>query len=132
LIDARLLTSYEIPADEEGEPQHRIEIVHESLLARWPRLVRWRMQDAEGAQLRDELRSQAKLWDEHGRSEDYLWTGTAFKEYELWRKRYPGGLTETEEAFAQAMTAYAERRRRRRRAAAKAASNRYWARRGAG
>ncbi len=92
LIDARLLTSYEIPpTDEGGEPHHRIEIVHESLLARWPRLVRWQRQDADSAQMRDELRSQAQLWDEHGRSEDYLWTGTAFKEYELWRERYTGG-----------------------------------------
>jgi serine/threonine protein kinase/WD40 repeat protein len=118
LIDARLLTSYEVPADDEGvEPHHRIEIVHESLLSNWPRLVRWRMQDAEGAQLRDELRHQARLWNEKGRSEDLLWTGTAFKEYELWRERYPGGLTKTEEAFAKAMTSFAARRKRRRRIA---------------
>ncbi len=118
LIDARLLTSYEVPPTEEAaEPQHRIEIVHESLLSNWPRLVRWQRQDADSAQMRDELRSQAKLWDEHGRSEDYLWTGTAFKEYELWRERYPGGLTQIEETFAKAMTTLAERRKRRRRVA---------------
>ena len=75
------------------------------------------MQDAEGAKLRDELRGQAQLWDEHGRSEDYLWTGTAFREFELWRERYPGGLTSVEEEFAGAMTHHAERRRRRRRIA---------------
>jgi WD40 repeat protein len=116
LIDARLLTSYEIPADKEGdEPHHRIEVVHESLLARWPRLVRWQRQDADSAQMRDELRSQARLWNEHGRSEDYLWTGTAFKEYALWRERYPGGLTETEKAFGAAMVHLAERQKRRRR-----------------
>ncbi len=113
LIDARLLTSFEVPADEEGGGlHHRIEIIHESLLSNWPRLVRWQTQDAEGAQLRDELRSQARIWEEHRRSEDYLWTGNAFKEYELWRERYPGGLTDTEEAFARAMTSFAERRRR--------------------
>jgi WD40 repeat protein len=111
-------TSYETPAAREGDdPHHHIEIVHESLLANWPRLVRWQRQDADSAQMRDELRSQARLWDEHGRSEDYLWTGTAFKEYELWRERYPGGLTDTEEAFARAMTSLAARRRRRRRIA---------------
>jgi hypothetical protein len=118
LIDARLLTSYEVPAEEEdSSPHHRIEIVHESLLTHWPRLVRWQMQDAEGAKLRDELRAQAQLWQDHGRSPDYLWTGTAYREFQLWRERYPGGLTTTEEKFAHAMTAHAERRKRRRRVA---------------
>jgi hypothetical protein len=43
LVDARLLTSYEVDG-REGEPQrHRVEIAHESLLKAWPRLVRWQM-----------------------------------------------------------------------------------------
>ncbi len=50
LIDARLLTSYEVPAADEGDtPHHRIEIIHESLLSNWPRLVRWQTQDADSA-----------------------------------------------------------------------------------
>ncbi|MEJ2085733.1 MAG: hypothetical protein P8Y44_08635, partial [Acidobacteriota bacterium] len=40
LVDARLLTSYEVPAGNDESPHHRIEIVHESLLSHWPRLVR--------------------------------------------------------------------------------------------
>ena len=118
LIDARLLTSYEVPADDEGVAHHRIEIIHESLLSAWPRLVRWRTQDAEGSQLRDELRQAARMWEQHSRSEDLLWTGTAFREFQLWQERYPGGLTAEEEAFAAAMAATATRRRRRRRLAA--------------
>ncbi len=114
LIDARLLTSYEVHEDEH-EPTRRVEIIHESLLANWPRLVRWQTQDQEGAQLRDELRQAARTWDEHGRDDDRLWTGTAYREFQLWRERYPGGLTELEEAFATAMTSLAGRRRRRRR-----------------
>jgi len=116
LIDARLLTSYEI-REEDREPTRRVEIIHESLLANWPRLVRWQTQDTEGAQLRDELRQAARAWDEHDRPVDRLWTGTAFREYQLWREHYPGGLTETEEAFGEAMTRHAERRKRRRRTA---------------
>jgi WD40 repeat protein len=116
LIDARLLTSYEVREDEH-EPTRRIEIIHESLLANWPRLVRWQTQDQEGAQLRDELRQAARAWDEHGRHNDRLWSGTAFQEYQLWRERYPGGLTDVEEAFGVAMVALAGRRRRRRRMA---------------
>ena len=120
LIDARLLTSYEVREEDEA-PTRKVEIIHESLLANWPRLVRWRTQDQEGAQLRDELRLAARAWNEHGRHDDRLWTGTAYREYQLWRERYPGGLTETEEAFASAMTSLATRRKRRRRLAATAA-----------
>ncbi|MGD8440661.1 MAG: WD40 repeat domain-containing protein, partial [Holophagae bacterium] len=116
LIDARLLTSYEVHEDEH-EPVRRVEIIHESLLANWPRLVRWQTQDQEGAQLRDELRQAARAWDEHGRLDDRLWTGTAFREYQLWRERYPGGFTEVEDAFTRAMTALSNRRRRKRRLA---------------
>jgi WD40 repeat protein len=116
LIDARLLTSYETadPNDPSVRRQ-RVEIVHESLLSHWPRLVRWQTQDADGAQLRDQLRQAAQLWQEHGRSEDLLWTGSVYQEFSLWRERYPGGLTTTEEAFAAAMTARARQAQRRRR-----------------
>ncbi len=90
LIDSRLLTSYEIP-EREGRPgRNRVEIIHESLLTAWPRLVRWQMQDAEGAKVRDELRHQAQLWVEKARSDDLLWTGTSYREFEIWRERYPG------------------------------------------
>ena len=120
LVDARLLTEYE-PADTEGGEaaagHRRIEIVHESLLTHWPRLVRWRTQDADGAQLRDQLRQTAHLWDERGRPDDLLWTGTSYLDYRAWRARYAGGLSALEEEFAQAMTALANRRRRRRRIA---------------
>ena len=59
LIDARLLTSYEV-REEDEEPTSRVEIIHESLLANWPRLVRWQTQDADAAQLRDQLRQAAR------------------------------------------------------------------------
>jgi WD40 repeat protein len=116
LIDARLLTSYEV-RDDDREPTRRVEIIHESLLANWPRLVRWQTQDADAAQLRDELRQAAASWDEHGRPDDRLWTGSAYREFASWRERYPGGLSEVEESFADAMTFFATRRRRRRRIA---------------
>jgi eukaryotic-like serine/threonine-protein kinase len=116
LIDARLITSFEVEAsDGASASEHHVEIVHESLLAQWPRLVRWQTQDADGAQLRDQLRQAARLWTERHRSEDLLWTGTAYREFELWRERYSGGLTETEAAFGAAMGARARRDRRRRR-----------------
>jgi WD40 repeat protein len=121
LIDARLLTSYEVREDDR-EPTRRVEIIHESLLANWPRLVRWRTQDADAAQLRDQLRQAAKTWDDQGRTDDTLWTGAAYREFVSWRDRYSGGLSEVEEAFASAMTSLAMKRRRRRRIASVAAA----------
>jgi WD40 repeat protein len=121
LIDARLVTSYEVEG-REGEPSHhRVEIVHESLLKAWPRLVWWQTQDEEGAVLRDQLRQAAHLWDEKGRTDDLLWTGTVYQEFVLWRSRYPGALTALEEDFARSMEGKARRRRRIVRLAAAAA-----------
>jgi WD40 repeat protein len=119
LIDARLLTSYEVREDEH-EPTRRVEIIHESLLANWPRLVRWQTQDADAAQLRDQLRQAARTWNEQGRKDDTLWTGATYREFAVWRERYPGGLTDTEQAFAGAMRSLATRRARRRRMAVSA------------
>ena len=133
LVDARLLTEYEAedahagqgsstatPAGSpaRGEAGHRrIEIVHESLLTHWPRLARWRTQDADGAQLRDQLRQAAHLWDERGRRDDLLWRGASYLDYRAWRARYAGGLSALEGEFGKAMTDFAERQRRRRRMA---------------
>jgi DNA-binding winged helix-turn-helix (wHTH) protein/WD40 repeat protein len=120
LIDARLLTSYEL-REEEDDPTRRVEIIHESLLTNWPRLVRWQTQDADSARMRDELRQAARSWDEHGRHRDRLWSGAAYREFASWRERYPGGLSELEEEFSRATTAHARRRKRRRRIAVAAA-----------
>ncbi len=105
LIDARLLRS-----SESG-----VEIVHESLLTAWPRLRQWQAQDAEGTVLRDQLRQAARLWDERGRTDDLLWTGTEFRDLTIWRERHSGGLTETEEQFAERASRLAARKRSARR-----------------
>ncbi len=117
LVGARLLTSYEV-REEDRQPTRRIEIVHESLLTNWPRLVGWQTQDADSARMRDELRQAARSWEEHGRHRDRLWSGAAFREFASWRERYPGGLSELEDEFSRATTAHARRRKRRRRIAA--------------
>jgi DNA-binding winged helix-turn-helix (wHTH) protein/WD40 repeat protein len=114
LIDARLLTSFE-DEDTEDDGHRRVELVHESLLTSWPRLVRWRTQDADASQLREQLRQAARTWEKHDRTDDYLWIGKAYREFAVWRENYPGGLTKIEEEYAQAMTSHAVRLVRRRR-----------------
>ena len=118
LIDARLLTSYEV-REEDEEPTRRVEIIHESLLANWPRLVRWQTQDAgrRPACATSFDRRRGRGTSTNART-TRLWTDTAYREFAVWRERYPGGLTKIEEAFAAAMTSLATRRRRRRRVAA--------------
>ena len=112
LVDARLLTSYEDEGTAYGPSQHRVEIVHESLLTAWPRLVMWQTQDEGGAQLRDQLKQAAHLWEGRGRPDDLLWTGTSLSEYELWRGRYAGALSPLEEDFGRAAGDRARRHRR--------------------
>jgi len=117
LVAARLLTSFEEESVDGKAGHHRVEVVHESLLTSWPRLVGWQTQDADSARLRDELRQAAKAWQEHGRPDDWLWSGAQYREFASWRERYPGGLSFLEEDFAAAMSAYAKRRKRRRKIA---------------
>jgi WD40 repeat protein len=109
LVESRLVVAH----DAEGED--RIEITHEALIDAWPRLVGWRREDAEGARLRDQLRTAARQWDARGRPRGLLWRDDALVEYQLWRARYPGSLTEVEDAFGQSSTADAARGRRIRR-----------------
>lgn len=116
LVDGRLLTSYETDGSGGETSRHVVEVVHESLLSAWPRLVRWQAQDQDGALLRDQLRQAAQLWHDRGKTEDLLWSGQAYLDFSLWRERYPGALSASEDAFARAMQVNATRRRRRRRA----------------
>jgi WD40 repeat protein/serine/threonine protein kinase len=114
----RLISSRLLVASEAEGGIERIEIVHEALLEAWPRLVNWRKEDEEGARLRDQLRAAARQWEERGRAKGLLWRDDALAEYQLWRSRYAGKLTESEEAFGLASLADANLGRRRRRLAA--------------
>jgi WD40 repeat protein/tRNA A-37 threonylcarbamoyl transferase component Bud32 len=111
LITARLLVSMD-----RGDGES-IEVVHEALLSAWPRLVAWRQEDAEHARLRDQLRVAARQWADRRRPRGLLWRGEALAEFEVWRRRYRGALTDVEEAFSQASIDDAARGRRLRRGA---------------
>ena len=111
LVHARLLVTFEDDNDED-----RVEVVHEALLSSWPRLVKWQREDAESARLRDQLRAAARQWVERDRAKGTLWRGDALLEYRVWRSRYAGSLTATEEEFAQACVREDARGRRLRRA----------------
>ncbi|KAF0247791.1 MAG: serine/threonine protein kinase with WD40 repeat, partial [bacterium] len=80
----------------------KIEIIHEALLSSWPRLVNWLHEDIDVIRLRDQLQSAARQWQDRGKPKGLLWRDEALTEYELWRNRYSGNLSNLEQAFAQA------------------------------
>jgi WD40 repeat protein/DNA-binding SARP family transcriptional activator len=65
LVDRRLLV-----ADEES-----FELVHESLLEHWPRLVAWLQEDAQGRRVHGHLADAAARWDAGGRDAGELYRG---------------------------------------------------------
>ena len=114
LIDARLLTTFEAQNAPAVQSSTKVEIIHESLITAWPRLVAWQVQDAEMIHFREHLRQAAQAWQQRNQPPDLLWKGTAFREFELWKERYPGSLTETERSFVKAMMQDARKRRKQR------------------
>jgi WD40 repeat protein/tRNA A-37 threonylcarbamoyl transferase component Bud32 len=110
VVAARLVTS-----EEDVEGAARVEIIHEALIAAWPRLAEWRREDSDGLRLRDELRSAARQWHERGRPRALLWRDELLTEYRRWRAGHPTPLTQTEEDFAAVSLRDAARIRRWRR-----------------
>src|SRR6185295_15110785 len=108
LIDARLL----VVRDDEGTDV--VELVHECLAERWPRLARWRSEDAADRALLGDVGAAARRWHEAGRRADLLWRGEALAELRRLAARAP--LTDVERAFADdAVRAHQRARRTRRR-----------------
>src|SRR5205814_3381106 len=74
LIDARLL----VVRDDDGTDV--VEVVHECLATRWPRLARWRSEDAADRALLGDVRAAARRWLDANRRPDLLWRGEALAE----------------------------------------------------
>ena len=108
LVDARLL----VLRDDDGVDV--VEIVHECLAERWPRLARWRSEDAADRALLGDVRAAARRWQEAQRRPDLLWRGEALAELKKLATRTTA-LTSVERAFADAAVAAARRARRLRR-----------------
>jgi len=94
LIDARLLVV------REEDNRDVIEVVHECLAERWPRLARWRSEDAADRALLGDVRLAARRWSESHRA-DLLWRGEALAELRRLAARSTV-MTANERAFADA------------------------------
>ena len=119
LIDARLLM-----VEGSGTDDSTVEIVHESLIERWPLLGQWLSESAGDVAFLARLRSAASEWEKSGGGDGLLWRGKAADEATHWLERNrassPAGegqatLAHREERYLQAVIALAERSRRLRR-----------------
>jgi serine/threonine protein kinase len=81
---------------------HTVELVHESLIDRWPTLARWLDENQEDAVFLHQLRAAAKQWEARGQSKDLLWRGETLEEARSWRRRYRGTLPPLHEQFLSA------------------------------
>ncbi|MBP6630590.1 MAG: protein kinase [Kofleriaceae bacterium] len=125
LIEARLLVVREGEADDSldehaASADDLVEVVHECLAERWPRLLRWRSEDAADRALLTDVRQAARRWDEQGRGRELLWRGAMLAD--LRRAMARGvSLTDREQRFAAASVGAEVRARRVRRVVVTAA-----------
>ncbi len=107
LTDARLLT---VDQNEQGE--ELVNIVHEALVRRWPRLQSWLETDREAIILRHRLTDAAREWEQSGQEASYLVHGARLARIEA---AFPAAeLSAQEQAFvAASQTAVRHGRRRR-------------------
>ena len=117
LIDARLLTAYEEPGNRRRRRAAAADRDHPRITAR--QLAPSGALADPGCRQRRSCAINYDKWPRSGMTGDTpricSGTGTSFKEFELWRERYAGGLSTGEEAFARAMKSKAERRKRQKR-----------------
>ncbi|MDX2094004.1 MAG: serine/threonine-protein kinase [Kofleriaceae bacterium] len=111
LVGARLLV-VQTRADAGGGS---VEIVHESLIDRWPTLKRWLDEVQEDAAFLAQLSAAAKQWDAKGRPNGLLWRGEAMEEAQRWQKTHSSALPSRDEAFLLAVLALGRRGKRIRR-----------------
>ena len=122
LADARLLVIESSDVDRASmsmaggmADNSAVEIVHESLIDRWPTLRRWLDENQDDAQFLARLRTAAKQWHKSGRAAGMLWRGDVAREAEGWFERYQGKLPEQEQQFLQAVFTADKRSARRKR-----------------
>ena len=100
----------------------RVELVHESLIVKWPRLTRWLNENEEDAEFLGRLRLAAVEWEKSGKKAGVLWRGEAAEEGRQWLIRYrkrggarSGMLTRGEESYLEEVSSLTERAARQRR-----------------
>jgi serine/threonine protein kinase len=110
LVDARLLV-----IESRAVYDRVVELVHESLIERWPTLVGWLDENRDDAAYLSRLRTAATQWQASDHDEGVLWRDEPARRALAWLASYRGGLTRRERAYldaVRAVTTRAEQRRR--------------------
>lgn len=114
LVDARLLVV-------EGTGiESTVELIHESLITRWPLFQQWLEEGKDEARFLIRLRTAAKEWEREGRPEGLLWRSDSADEARRYWKSNPGTqgtttLSAREVQFLEAIISLGERERQRKR-----------------
>ncbi len=94
-----------------------VEIVHESLIDRWPTLRRWLDEDQEDAAFLAQLGAAAKQWEQKGKPSGLLWRGEAAEEARRWQTTRARDVAPREREFLDAVFSLSRRGARLRRGA---------------
>ncbi len=89
------------------DAQH-VEVIHEALLAGWPRLAGWLAEDAVSRTVRTHLAPEAREWDASGRPVDRLYRGARLDAAQEWLRRPDADPTVVERHFVEASTALSQ------------------------
>jgi energy-coupling factor transporter ATP-binding protein EcfA2 len=79
-----------------------VELVHESLIERWPTLRRWLDEDQEDLAFLAQLAASARQWDVKRRDPGLLWRGEVIAEARRWNAQRPRNLPPRDRAFLDA------------------------------
>ncbi|WP_437984360.1 nSTAND1 domain-containing NTPase [Sorangium sp. So ce117] len=120
LAGARLLLIE--TGEETGGARDRatVELVHESLIERWPKLRQWLAESEQDAQFLARLRSAAQQWEASDQAEGLLWRDRTAQDARAWHERHRAargadgrvGLSRREERYLLAVVDHTERARR--------------------
>jgi class 3 adenylate cyclase len=87
-----------------------VEVAHEALLMKWPRLRGWLDAAREDVRAQRRLASSAREWADEGRDPSFLITGPRLLQLDAWRESSDVAITKDEREFLEASVA--EHRRR--------------------
>ncbi|MDC0712659.1 serine/threonine-protein kinase [Stigmatella sp. ncwal1] len=112
LVQARLL----VVQTGSGATGATVEIVHESLIHRWPTLHRWLEENQDDSAFLEQLRTAARQWHAKGRDSGLLWRGEMVEEAQRFQRRFRGELPQVQLDFLSAVGSQAARATRWKRA----------------
>jgi WD40 repeat protein/DNA-binding SARP family transcriptional activator len=82
-----------------------VEVAHEALIAAWPRLRDWLVDDRDGLRLHRSLTDAAAEWRRSGDDESLLLRGSRLERVAEWAARHDPDLNADERSFVEASTA---------------------------